>query len=312
MLRLLSHDSSVLVQEITLSGLREGDPGREAPTSWPTPRAPRQLVLGPSDGGEHRQPISESSFDMNGNSVREVQSFDMDDEDGVQNQQSEFLSTKSSSPLLQNSMLLKRRSLNRSQHRQFVQLDSDSSMFEDADDDEDDDEQEGGEEGVDSKDSSKASSNDKANSSQDNFLMLSTDMRHDGHNQNIRFDNDSFEAEESHHLLGRASDSLLRSKYSSNTSADHNRLTTSSSHNLSLESPARPWNRINLQSTDSNSYFQVSTSKASDPFLAFVADKQFDHLGNDQSEQAASASSVSESSLSSPAAEKHKSALVKD
>jgi serine/threonine-protein phosphatase 4 regulatory subunit 1 len=258
LLRRLFYDRSELVGRILMSAVQEGDPGREPPNPWPSPRPARELVLGPSDGSLHRPPISEQSFDMNGDSTREVQSFDMDDEEQspAQQQIDTLSSSKEIAPLLQNSMLMKRRS----QHRPHAQLDADSSMFEDADDDED-------------LDAKQESSTDRNGQMTDNSLMLSTNSIGD----------DSFERDDAHHLLGTASDSPVRD----NASNEQN-------HGLSLESPERPWKHSsNAETGTSDQYLnenqdsasKISNSKTSDPFLAFVADKQHDRDGNDQQEQ---------------------------
>jgi len=322
LLRRLSHDEAGLVQEVILSNLSIEDPGREAPINSPRPiREPRQLILGPADGSDHRPAPSQSSFDMNGDATGEVQSFEMDEEDDGRRDASQPMgnpfAVKDGSPSLENSTLMKRRFMNRSYHRPQLNSDADSSMFEDADDDEDEDVDEDDDEENQKRQEEQIRRNAFGSSeldeeemitipSQDNFLMLSTEAARGSHSPDINYiGDDSLEGDDEspHHLLGIASgnDSPLRQtvKRTLDGSPDQDRRL--SPHGLSLESPERPWNLKSSEGDDAVvtqalkdssilspsssspalAFKNGSSTKTHDPFLAFVADKRFDQGGVD-------------------------------
>ncbi|UZJ57472.1 hypothetical protein CBS101457_006792 [Exobasidium rhododendri] len=291
LLRRLSHDEASLVREIIFFRLSDDDPGREAPLeSAPVREEKRHLVLGPADGTLHRRAVSQSSFDGQGDATREVQSFEMDEEDEKSKSGEDssdqtsssgntalnaFSLLKDGSPSLKNSTLMKRRSRNRSYPPSPVNVDADSSMFEDADEDDEEgmrmlrddssphlDEGDRIDEAVDhggAADSNLGLSEedgegritipDQNNSwARFNELSQTTDNGNNYSNFESQQGDNSFESDEGlpHHLLGVASnDSPLRQTIKrtldDSHDQDHNRRNTPSSHSLSLESPERPW-----------------------------------------------------------------------
>lgn len=293
-----------------LAVLPADDPGREAPQSLRLAREPKKLVLGPSNGELHRPAPLGSSVDSNGNQMTEAVLLELgqEEESGRQGESPMMGNgAKDGSPSLENSMLMKRRFLHRSNQHSSMNADPDSSMFEDADDDEEE-EYDDSDEVIEGRWNSLSRSPSEEDTitipSPDNFLMLSnTDAPYANVLQHDPLDGDD---DAPHHLLGVASDSGARLP----DSPEHTRQMLSS-RGLSLESPERSWNAAGAGSGRDERGTVIAASalpdtthspskQHHDPFLAFVADKRFDQ-GNDDTE-----ASSQTKLLSSPAGEQPK------